>query len=181
MTSGWRSNPYPAARRWTNDTILDAALLAGAVLPSLAVEALLHLLRKDDTVRWHALTCSVSSIESQNGLPDFSFMSVPGPERVVSHRLYQDRRYVGLQTISLLNIESQNHGVVLCFADAFNQIVDDVRVDAGDRSPEAMTLVAHQLAAHGRAWRRPDGRRHQADVGNCTFETEACRHRRPLT
>src|SRR5262245_39730623 len=112
-TSGWRSNPYPTARRWMTDTVLDAALLAVACLPSLAVEALLHLLRKDDTVRWHALTCSVSSAESQNGLPDFGFMSVPGPERVVSHRLCQDRRYVGLQTISLLNIEPQNHGVVL--------------------------------------------------------------------
>jgi hypothetical protein len=51
------------------DTVLDAALLADAVLPSLAVEGLFHLLRKDDTVRSQALTCSVTPIEAQNGLP----------------------------------------------------------------------------------------------------------------
>jgi len=59
-----------------------------ALLSHSAIEALLHLLRKDDTVRSKALACSVASIKSQNGLPDFGFMSVPGPERAVGHRLY---------------------------------------------------------------------------------------------
>ena len=136
-----------------NDTVLDAVLLADVLSSPSAVEALLHLSRKNDTVRSQALTCSVTSIEPQNGLPDFSFVSVPAPERVVSHWLNQGRRYISLQTISLLNMESKDDGVVLCFANAFNQIVDDVWVDAGDRSPKAITLIAHQLAAHCRAWR----------------------------
>lgn len=65
------------------------------------------------------------------------------------------------------NMDPQNPGVVFCFANAFNRIIDNVRVDAGDRSSKAISLVASQLVAHFRAWRRPDGSRHQTDVGYC--------------
>jgi hypothetical protein len=98
-----RLTPLP---RWARcDRLPGVALIfepVALVLSLSVTEALLHLFRKYDTEGSQGVTRSIAMIKPQDCFPDFSFISIRGPERMVGHWLCQDRRNVRLQTVSLL-------------------------------------------------------------------------------
>src|SRR5262245_19727136 len=75
---------------------------AAPVLSLSVAEALLHPLRKYDAEGPQNFTRSIAIVKPKECFPDFGFMSVPRPERVIGRWLCQDRRDDSFQTVSLL-------------------------------------------------------------------------------
>src|SRR5215217_2275622 len=88
---------------------------------------------------------AIATVEPQGRFPNLRLVAIPAPEYTCGHRSNKNRRNISLNAVAMLDVEAHYGHVVRLLANALDEIVHDVGMDARDRAPQGIALEALQI------------------------------------